>query len=101
MNSISAIVRQVLTQGYLDLTTENNLRRLLQTTKYELVEIHAFAELQAAVFDGRVRQQSREQLAALAWQRHRPRCADTNPSRPSQLFGNARRSPQVAVANAS
>ncbi len=73
MDSISAIVRDTLKRGYLDLATENTLRHLLQTTKYELSEIHAFAELQQAVCEGRVRQQAREQWGAVTWQRHRPR----------------------------
>jgi len=100
MESIGAIVQDAIARGYLDLATENSLRRLLQTTKYELAEIHAFAELQQAVCEGRVRQQSREQLVAAAWQRHRPRSREATPGLAMPFLPNSvRTSPMAAGAS--
>jgi hypothetical protein len=57
---IRQIVQQALTNGYLSVEAENQLRQLLQTTKYGLEDINAFMKLQQAVIAGMVRQKSRE-----------------------------------------
>jgi hypothetical protein len=60
MNSIHEIVQQVLTTGYLTVSAEEQLRRLL-TTKYGREDFCAFMNLQQAAMTGRVKQESREQ----------------------------------------
>ncbi|MEQ8972726.1 MAG: hypothetical protein ACLFWI_12415 [Coleofasciculus sp.] len=57
---IRQIVQQALTNGYLSVEAEDQLRQLLQTTKYGLEDINAFMKLQQAVIAGMVRQKSRE-----------------------------------------
>ncbi|MEQ9236650.1 hypothetical protein [Coleofasciculus sp. E2-BRE-01] len=57
---IRQIVQQALINGYLSVEAENQLRQLLQTTKYGLEDINAFMKLQQAVIAGMVRQKSRE-----------------------------------------
>jgi DNA-dependent RNA polymerase auxiliary subunit epsilon len=57
---IRQIVQQALTNGYLSVEAEDQLRQLLQTTKYGLEDINAFMKLQQAVIAGIVRQKSRE-----------------------------------------
>ncbi|PSB24216.1 hypothetical protein [Stenomitos frigidus] len=59
MNSIHEIVQQVLTTGYLTVSAEEQLRRLL-TTKYGREDFYAFMNLQQAAMTGRVKQESRE-----------------------------------------
>ncbi|MEQ8960520.1 MAG: hypothetical protein RLP02_21790 [Coleofasciculus sp. C2-GNP5-27] len=57
---IRQIVQQAITNGYLSVEAEDQLRQLLQTTKYGLEDINAFMKLQQAVIAGMVRQKSRE-----------------------------------------
>ncbi len=59
MHSIHEIVQQVLTTGYLTVSAEEQLRRLL-TTKYGKEDFYAFMSLQQAAMTGRVKQESRE-----------------------------------------
>lgn len=59
MNSIHEIVQQVLTTGYLSVSAEEQLRRLL-ATKYGREDFYAFMSLQQAAMTGRVKQESRE-----------------------------------------
>ncbi|HEY9603633.1 MAG TPA: hypothetical protein V6C85_18600 [Allocoleopsis sp.] len=59
MTLIREIVQQALTTGYLSLEAENRLRLLLKT-KYEVEDFKAFMRLQAAAFEGMVKQESRE-----------------------------------------
>lgn len=59
MTLIREIVQQALITGYLTVDAENQLRRLLKT-KYDLEDFRAFMQLQVAVGEGVVRQQSRE-----------------------------------------
>ncbi|MGF1492895.1 MAG: hypothetical protein ACFBSC_10680 [Microcoleaceae cyanobacterium] len=66
METISQLVQEVLESGYLSLEREARLRHLLQTTKYGQVDFKAFVRLQNAAIDGKVRQESREQLYAAA-----------------------------------
>lgn len=68
MGSIGEIVRHALRSRYLSLEAENQLRRLL-ARGCNLEEIRAFVQLQAAVVDGLVTQESRERLAKQAAQR--------------------------------
>lgn len=60
---IRQIVQQALINGYLSVEAEEQLRQLLQTTKYGLEDINAFMKLQQAVIAGMVRQKSRELTA--------------------------------------
>ncbi|MBC7970878.1 MAG: hypothetical protein H7Z11_12265 [Verrucomicrobia bacterium] len=59
MHSIHEIVQQVLTTGYLSVSAEEQLRRLL-TTKYGREDFCAFMSLQQAAMTGHVKQESRE-----------------------------------------
>ncbi len=60
MVRICEIVQQTLTTGHLTVEAENQLRLLLQTTKYGLEDLNAFVALQKSVMAGLVRQESRE-----------------------------------------
>lgn len=60
MTSIREIVGQTLETGYLPLEAEDQLRRLLQQTKYGWEDLNAFVNLQQAAMNGQVRQESRE-----------------------------------------
>lgn len=62
MSQICEVVQNSLKTGYLTLEAEEELRKLLQTTKYGTAELNAFARLQYAAIQGEVRQQSRELL---------------------------------------
>lgn len=59
MDKISKIVQNTLKAGYLPLETEYQLQRLLDC-KYGLEDFQAFMELQWAVMDGKVKQESLE-----------------------------------------
>ncbi|MFB2920997.1 MULTISPECIES: hypothetical protein [Aerosakkonema] len=59
MVKIREIVQKALIWNYLTIEAENKLRQLLQS-KYEEEDLDAFIELQLAVMNGRVRQESRE-----------------------------------------
>jgi hypothetical protein len=60
MVSIGEIVQQAITTGHLTIEAENQLRQLLQTTKYGLEDVKAFMNLQQSAMTGQVRQESRE-----------------------------------------
>lgn len=62
MVTIHQLVQQTLEQGYLTIDVEQQLRNLVQTTKYGLEDMNAFVNLQIAAKDGQVRQESRERL---------------------------------------
>ncbi|MEO6860137.1 MAG: hypothetical protein ABI180_01110 [Microcoleus sp.] len=57
---IRDLAQQALTVGYLTLEAENQLRRILTTTKYDLEDLNAFMTLQLAAMSGLVKQESRE-----------------------------------------
>ncbi|MEG3862292.1 hypothetical protein [Microcoleus sp. herbarium12] len=57
---IRDLAQQALSLGYLTLEAENQLRRMLTTTKYELEDLNAFMTLQLAAMSGLVKQESRE-----------------------------------------
>ncbi len=57
---IRDLAQQALTQGYLTIESENQLRRMLTTTKYDLEDLNAFMTLQLAAMSGGVKQESRE-----------------------------------------
>ncbi|MEG3987115.1 hypothetical protein QUA20_16570 [Microcoleus sp. Pol7_A1] len=57
---IRDLAQQALTLGYLTIEAENQLRRMLTTTKYELEDLNAFMALQLAAMSGGVKQESRE-----------------------------------------
>lgn len=57
---IRDLAQQALTLGYLTIEAENQLRRMLTTTKYDLEDLNAFMALQLAAMSGGVRQESRE-----------------------------------------
>ena len=61
---IRDIVQQTLATGYLTIATQEQLRQLLQTTKYEKEDINAFIALQKAAMDGYVKQEIRELIRA-------------------------------------
>ncbi|MGL5080459.1 MAG: hypothetical protein ACRC8A_03140 [Microcoleaceae cyanobacterium] len=63
MGAINQLVKQVLGTGYLTIEVEDQLRRLVQNTKYGREDFDAFVKLQLAAKDGQVRQESRECLA--------------------------------------
>lgn len=60
MVRICEIVQQALATGHLTIEAENQLRQLLQTTKYGLDDLNAFMTLQKFAMAGLVRQESRE-----------------------------------------
>lgn len=60
MVRIREIVQQSVTTGYLTVEAENQLRRLLQTTKYSSEDVNAFMTLQKLAMAGHVKQESRE-----------------------------------------
>ncbi|MCU0543735.1 MAG: hypothetical protein MUE44_16395 [Oscillatoriaceae cyanobacterium Prado104] len=57
---IRDLAQQAMTLGYLTLESENQLRRMLMTTKYDLEDLNAFMTLQLAAMSGLVKQESRE-----------------------------------------
>lgn len=57
MISIREIVQQTLATGYLTIAAQEQLRQLLQTTKYAQEDINAFMTLQKAAMDGQVLQE--------------------------------------------
>lgn len=59
MVKIRELVQQALIWNYLTVEAENQLRLLLKS-KYDLEDLNAFIELQEAVMNDRVRQESRE-----------------------------------------
>lgn len=63
MISIRDLVQEALQSGYLTVEAENQLRQLL-CKKYDLEDMNAFVNLQAAAMSGYVKQQSRESIAA-------------------------------------
>jgi hypothetical protein len=66
MLSIREIVQQTLATGYLTIATQEQLRQLLQTTKYAQEDINAFMALQKAAMDGHVKQEIRELTGSFA-----------------------------------
>lgn len=62
MGVINELVEQAMQTGYLTLEAEEKLRKLVQTTKYDSQDFHAFVNLQLAAQEGRVRQESRDKL---------------------------------------
>ncbi len=60
MVKICEIVQQALATGRLTVEAENQLRLLLQTTKYGWEDLDAFMTLQESAMAGLVRQESRE-----------------------------------------
>ncbi len=63
MTRIRDIAQQVVVKGYLSLDDERKLRSLL-SQKYDLEDFKAFMNLQWAVMDRRVKQESLEQIRA-------------------------------------
>lgn len=63
MKMIREVVKEALTNGYLTVEAEENLRVMLKR-KYELEDLEAFIDLQQAAMLGRVRQESRELLVS-------------------------------------
>ena len=61
MTRIRDIAQQVIVKGYLSLDDERKLRSLLNQ-KYDLDDFKAFMNLQWAVMDRRVKQESLEQI---------------------------------------
>lgn len=61
MTRIRDIAQQVIVKGYLSLEDERKLRSLLNK-KYDLDDFKAFMNLQWAVMDRRVKQESLEQI---------------------------------------
>ncbi|MEG4939656.1 hypothetical protein [Microcoleus sp. F4-D5] len=57
---IRDLAQQALMLGSLTIEAENQLRRMLTTTKYDLEDLNAFMALQLAVMSGLVKQESRE-----------------------------------------
>lgn len=60
MISIRKIVQQTLATGYLTIASQEQLRQLLQTTKYGQEDIKAFMQLQQAAMDGFIKQEIHE-----------------------------------------
>ena len=63
MNLIREVVQQAIDAGYLTVEAEERLRLLLRG-KYEQEDFEAFVALQQAAMLGKVKQESRELLAA-------------------------------------
>ncbi|MBE9187477.1 hypothetical protein IQ270_23190 [Microcoleus sp. LEGE 07076] len=57
---IRDLAQQALSLGYLTLESENQLRQILTTTKYDLEDLNAFMTLQLAAMSGLVKQESRQ-----------------------------------------
>ncbi|MGL5062860.1 MAG: hypothetical protein ACRC62_23030 [Microcoleus sp.] len=57
---IRDLAQQAMSAGYLSIEAENQLRRMLTTTKYDLEDLNAFMTLQLAAMSGLVKQESRE-----------------------------------------
>lgn len=57
---IRDLAQQALALGYLTIEAENQLRRMLTTTKYDLEDLNAFMALQLAAMSGGVKQESRD-----------------------------------------
>ena len=53
---IRDLAQQALALGYLTIEAENQLRRMLTTTKYDLEDLNAFMALQLAAMSGLVKQ---------------------------------------------
>lgn len=68
MTRIRDVVQMALSTGYLTVDAENQLRQLLAQT-YEQEDFNAFMSLQEAAMSGKVRQESRERLKYLAFQK--------------------------------
>ncbi|MGB3535848.1 MAG: hypothetical protein WBA13_20320 [Microcoleaceae cyanobacterium] len=62
MATIHQLVQETLESGYLTIDVEQQLRSLVQTTKYGLEDMNAFVNLQIAAKDGHIKQESREKL---------------------------------------
>lgn len=62
MISIRQIVGEAIAQGYLTRDAEGQLRYLLHGSRCDRAELQAFFQLQRAAMEGRVKQQSREEL---------------------------------------
>ena len=62
MTQISDIAQQVISKGYLSLEDERKMRSLISQKKYDLEDFKAFMNLQWAVMDRRVKQESLEHL---------------------------------------
>jgi hypothetical protein len=60
MVRIREIVHQTLATGYLTVEAENQLRLLLQTTKYGWDDFNAFMMLQKSAMAGLIKQESRD-----------------------------------------
>lgn len=60
MTSIRQIVQQAFKTSALTIEAEEQLRLLLQTTRYSQEDINDFMRLQLAVMTGLVRQRSRD-----------------------------------------
>ncbi len=58
-------MQQTLATGYLTLVAQEQLRQLLQTTKYAQEDIKAFMTLQKAAMDGEVLQEIPELTQAV------------------------------------
>jgi hypothetical protein len=63
---IRDLVQQALATGYLTIAAQEQLRQLLQTTKYAKEDFNAFMALQKAAMDGQVKQEIRELICANA-----------------------------------
>lgn len=61
MGNICDIVQQAIRTGYLTISAEEQLRRLLRGD-CDAKDLSAFTQLQLAAASGKVRQQSREQM---------------------------------------
>ncbi len=56
---IRELVQEALATGFLTMEAEEQLRRLLKT-QYDLQDLKAFVNLQQAVMEGKVKQESRQ-----------------------------------------
>ena len=61
---IRDLVQQALATGYLTIAAQEQLRHLLQTTKYAQEDINAFIALQKAAMDGHIQQEIPELMRA-------------------------------------
>lgn len=61
---IRDLVQQALATGYLTIPAQDQLRQLLQTSKYAQEDINAFMRLQKAAMDRQVLLEKRELIRA-------------------------------------
>lgn len=69
MNEFKKFIEQIIITGYLSIDSEEKLRKLMQKSSYSWEEVEAFAKLQKAAIQGKVKQESLD-LMPLSLKKH-------------------------------